>query len=250
MTPTHAVLLDAHGTLVELEPPAPLLRRTLAERHGIAIEHDEARRALIAEITYYRAHMHEGTDGASVGDLRARCAEVLRAELVGAAPTLARLSAAEMTAVLLGSLVFRAFADVRPMLRAIRGAGIKAVVASNWDASLEEVLVELGLRSELDAVVSSGAYGAAKPAPEIFAEALRRAGVAADRAVHVGDSLQEDVVGAQAAGITPVLLVRDADGRAPAELGGDGAAPAGVCVIRSLAELTALLPVEPRRSGR
>ena len=48
-------------------------------------------------------------------------------------------------------------------------------------------------------------------------------------AVHVGDSLENDVAGARAAGIRPVLVARD------------GAAPGGVEAIRSLAELPALL---------
>jgi len=232
-----AVLLDAHGTLLELEPPAPLLQRILAERHGIAVELGDAGRALAAEITYYRAHMHEGTDAAAVAALRARCAEALRRALVPAAPAAARLSPAEMTDALLGSLVFRAFPDVRPALAAIRAAGVRAVVVSNWDASLEQVLVELGLRAELDGVVSSGAYGAAKPAPAIFAEALRRAGVGPEQALHVGDSLSEDVAGARAAGIEPVLLVRDGERRIPDE----------VRTIASLSELVDLV-ARPTRS--
>ena len=77
-----AVLLDAHGTLLELESPAPLLQRVLAERLGIAVELDDAGvEALSTEIAYYRAHMHEGTDAETVAALRARCAEVLRRAL-------------------------------------------------------------------------------------------------------------------------------------------------------------------------
>ena len=45
----------------------------------------------------------------------------------------------------------------------------------------------------------------------------------------MGDSLENDVAGARAAGIRPVLVARD------------GSPPAGVETIRSLAELPALL---------
>lgn len=231
-----AVLLDAHGTLLELEPPAPLLRRVLADRHGIAVSAAEAQRALSAEIAYYRAHMHEGKDAGSVATLRGRCAEELRRALMPAAPAVARLSPDEVTGVLLGSLVFRPFPDVRPALRRIRAAGARAVVVSNWDSSLEELLVELGLRAELDAVVSSGAFGPAKPDPAIFAEALRCAGAGPEQAVHVGDSLEEDVLGARAAGIEPVLLVR-----APLDEASDQLSRRldGVRAIASLGELVA-----------
>ena len=43
---------------------------------------------------------------------------------------------------------------------------------------------------------------------EIFHAALRSAGVAANQAVHVGDSIEEDVSGAEAAGMSAVLLNR------------------------------------------
>ena len=237
--PKRAVLLDAHGTLLELEPPAPRLVRILADRHGIAVGADCARRALNAEIAYYLAHLQEGTDAASVAALRSRCAEELRRALGPDAPAVAGLGAAEMTSALLDSLVFRVFPDVRPALRAIRAAGVRAVVVSNWDASLEAVLVELGLRADIDAVVSSGAFGAAKPDPAIFAEGLRRAGGERDEALHVGDRVDEDVAGARAAGIEPVLLVRPVgDGagrRLPEEV------PVGVRTIGSLGELVGLV---------
>jgi FMN phosphatase YigB (HAD superfamily) len=167
--------------------------------------------------------------------LRDRCAEELRRALRPAAPDIARLSRSQMTDALLGSLVFRPFEDVAPALSAIRATGVKTVVVSNWDAGLEGLLTELGLRSALDAVVSSGAFGVAKPDPAIFLEALRRTDVAPQHAVHVGDSLVDDVSGARAAGIEPVLLARDgADGtRGPVPV----SAPPDVRVIRSLGEL-------------
>ena len=245
-----AVLLDAHGTLLELESPAPLLQRVLAERHGIAIELGDADRALRIEIAYYRAHMHEGTNADTVRALRSRCAEELRRALVPAAPAAAKLSSVEMTDALLGSLVFTAFPDVGPALEKIRAAGARTVVVSNWDSSLEQVLVELGLRAELDAVVSSGAYGAAKPAPAIFAEALRRVGARPEEAVHVGDSLEEDVAGARSAGIEPLLLVRSRPDEASDRR---GRGPDGIRTITSLADVVELIaesapaPVGPTR---
>ena len=73
------------------------------------------------------------------------------------------------------------------------------------------------------------APGAAKPAPAVFERALELAGVAAADALHVGDSLDNDVAGARAAGIRPLLIVRE------------GSRPAGVEAIGTLAELAPLL---------
>ena len=79
--PPSAVLLDALGTLVELEPPAPRLRAELARELGIEISRPRPQRAIEAEIAYYRAHLDEGRDPASLASLRRACAEALRRAL-------------------------------------------------------------------------------------------------------------------------------------------------------------------------
>jgi putative hydrolase of the HAD superfamily len=98
-------------------------------------------------------------------------------------------------------------------------------VVSNWDVSLLEVLERVGLAPLVDAVVTSAAVGSRKPDPAIFTHALALAGTAAAQARHVGDSLAEDVAGARACGIRPVLLLRD------------GSDEPGLETIASLAEL-------------
>ena len=127
---------------------------------------------------------------------------------------------------------FDAYPDARPALLAARAAGaggVRIVVVSNWDVSLADVLERVGLAPLLDGVVTSAAVGAAKPAPEIFAHALGVAGVDAERALHVGDTLDEDVRGAAACGIRAVLLRRGPSAGAPA--------PDGVTTIGDLAHL-------------
>jgi putative hydrolase of the HAD superfamily len=205
-----AVLLDALGTLVELEPPAPRLRTELLRRFGVQISETDAQRAIAAEIAYYRAHLDQGRDPVALAALRSRCAEALREGL----PDDERIGAignAELASALLESLRFEPFSDVRPALASARAAGRRLVVVSNWDVSLNEVLERLGLAQMLDGIVTSAAVGARKPSPEIFEHALGVAGVAAHDAVHVGDSLAEDVVGARAAGIEAVLIKRDGE---------------------------------------
>ncbi len=219
------VLLDALGTLVDLRPPAPRLRAELAARFGVAISAAEADHAIAAEISYYRLHLDEGRDPAAVVDLRERCAEALRRALP-ATPELARVGTPALTGALLASLQFVSFADARPTLEAARKAGRRLVVVSNWDASLHEVLARLGLAPLLDAIVTSAEAGARKPAVAIFTRALECARAGAADAVHVGDSVEEDVMGARAAGIEPVLVRRD---------GSPG--PDGVRTITTLTEL-------------
>jgi putative hydrolase of the HAD superfamily len=218
-----AVLFDALGTLVALDPPAPALRRGLAARAGLEVSLEQAERAIAAEIAYYRAHLDEGCDRPSLAALRRRCATELR----GALPPHARDAPIEVVEeVLLDSLRFRAFDDARPALIAARGLPARVLVVSNWDISLEDVLERLALASLLDGVITSAGAGARKPAPAAFVRALALAGVGPEHAVHVGDSFNEDVAGAIAAGIAPILLRRD---------GRPG--PDGVTTISTLAEL-------------
>ncbi len=226
--PPRAVLLDALGTLVGLVDPWAALARELAAR-GAPVGEADARRALLAEMAYYRAHHDDAVDAASLEALRDRCAEVLRRALPEPA---ASLSPAAARAALLAALRFRAFADVPPALDALRAAGVRLVVVSNWDVSLHDVLRDTGLAGRVDAVLTSAEERVAKPAPEIFARALERVGgIPAHRALHVGDSIATDVAGASAAGIPAVLIDRDGPDR-----GHDGL-PAGVPVIRSLSEV-------------
>jgi putative hydrolase of the HAD superfamily len=220
-----ALLLDALGTLLVLEPPAPLLQHELAARFAIDVTEEQAADALAAEIAYYRAHLDEGRDPVSLLALRSRCAEALRAALPHK-DSIAELENAALTNALLASLRFRAFEDVRPALISARAAGRRVVVASNWDISLHQVLAGLGLAALLDGIVTSAEAGARKPAPAVFEQALRIAGAGPGDAVHVGDSLKEDVVGARNAGIVPVFISR-----------GGRPGPAGVRTITSLTAL-------------
>src|SRR5919109_5083258 len=75
-----AVLFDALGTLIRLEPPAPRLAAALRQK-GVEVDEVRAARAVRAEIAYYVAHHAEGRDPASLSDLRERCAAVVAREL-------------------------------------------------------------------------------------------------------------------------------------------------------------------------
>jgi putative hydrolase of the HAD superfamily len=200
---TRAVFLDALGTLVALDPPWEHLATSL----GIPPEQG-VERAVRAEMSYYRAHSHEGRDAATLADLRRRCAELLSREL-------GRPVAVD---TMMSAIRFHAFADAPPALAALRDAGLKLICVSNWDCSLPEVLERCGLGQALDGVVTSAAAGIRKPDPAIFAPALQLARCVPGDALHVGDTPEEDLKAARAAGI-PALLIDRAGGGDIASLG-------------------------------
>ena len=223
MTPVRAVLLDALGTLVELQPPAPRLRRLLRES-GFDVSEEEAGAGFLAEIAYYLDHHLEGSDPERLERLRDRCAEEMRRAL-----GIDGLDHATARRAMLGSLEFTAYPDVLPALGELRERGVALVVASNWDCSLPDWLAPTGILDLVDGVVTSAEVGEAKPSPRVFERALAVARVSPAEALHVGDKVDNDVQGAAAAGVRAVLLQREGD------------PPAGVESIRSLSELLALL---------
>jgi putative hydrolase of the HAD superfamily len=201
------------GTLVRLHPPGPRLRRELATRFGLTLSPAEAERAMAAEIAYYRAHMHDAADAGAVNALHLAAAEALRSGLPEGR-RLPRVSSTELTRALVASLHFTPYPDVVPALVWARGRGLSLVVVSNWDSSLPEVLDRIGVGEYVDGVITSAGAGAAKPDPAIFRSALALAGVPPAQALHVGDSLVQDVAGARAAGVSAVWLDRSAAGLA------------------------------------
>jgi len=197
-----AVLLDAYGTLLDLPDPVPRLRALLAGA-GHPHTHARVRRALRAEIAYYRANHDRGRDADSLEALRCDCARVLARGLGDDAPPPERLAA-----LLVDSLRFTLFGDVVPALDALAGAGLRLAVVSNWDCSLPGVLRDLGVAGRFEAVTVSATAGARKPEPEIFHRALEALGIAPAAALHCGDLPHADCEGARGAGIRAVLLDR------------------------------------------
>jgi putative hydrolase of the HAD superfamily len=218
-----AVLLDAYGTLVALDDPAGRLGALLA-REGHHHPPERVAAALRAEVLHYRAHHDEGRDAASLASLRLRCAAVLAEGLGDDVPPLPRL-----TEILVDALRFRLLPDAPPALDALRDAGVRLGVVSNWDCGLAGVLEGLGVGDRFDVVAASAVVGAGKPDPAIFRHALDALGVAPHAALHCGDLPAYDCAGAAAAGVRAVLIDRA------------GGAPAGPCpTIAALPELVPL----------
>jgi putative hydrolase of the HAD superfamily len=132
-----------------------------------------------------------------------------------------------------GNHHFELYDDVEPVLRALVARGFIVGAISNSHRSLDAFCEHFSLNGLIHATVSSFEHGYLKPHRSIFDEALARAGATAATSVMVGDSVKADVCGALAAGMGAVLLRRSGD--VPHD------APAGVPVIRSLAELAAYL---------
>ena len=131
---------------------------------------------------------------------------------------------------------FGLYEDVLPCLATLRAAGVRMALLSNaLGHVLAEIVAHFALDEYMDAAVSSAETGAVKPAPRMFSTLLALLGVAPGAAVMVGDSVEDDVEGAVAAGCGAILL--DRTGRT---------AGAPLPRIESLAELPAALSLGDR----
>jgi len=107
-------------------------------------------------------------------------------------------------------------ADV--LLHFLKEQGIRMGVISNigWSGSaLTERLSRLFPENEFEFILASSEYGIRKPDRILFDIALRKAGVTADKVWYCGDSIENDVNGALAAGMFPVLYECAVEGGMP-----------------------------------
>jgi putative hydrolase of the HAD superfamily len=193
-----AVFLDAGGVLVL--PDRRLLAGALA-RAGIDIDPDAVPRA------HYRAVRALDRAGDATPASPSYAAALL--PQFGIVPGRAaeahavwdRLSARRRSGVILWS---EPTPGAAATIAALQRAGVAVVIVTNSDGHAEENLAACGFAGV--PVVDSNVVGSDKPDARIFHIALARAGTAPAQTVHVGDSVANDVVGARAAGITPIHL--------------------------------------------
>lgn len=99
------------------------------------------------------------------------------------------------------------FDDVLPTLDALAGRFTIGLL-SNGNSYPERC----GLEGRFQFVVFSQDHGVEKPDPRIFKIAMREAGCSAGEFLHVGDSLEDDALGANRAGARSVWLNRVGEG--------------------------------------
>lgn len=105
------------------------------------------------------------------------------------------------------------YPDAEPILTACRARRLgnrplKSGIITNWGKQVNDILREFGLLSCFDAVVCASDVPRPKPHPEIFHFACGLVEVPMSEAWHVGDSLHEDALAAQNAGLRALWLNR------------------------------------------
>ncbi len=218
------VFLDVGGTLLFPEPSAAdIFRRALSAR-GHVVDRDSISRLLHAPETI--VSLIRPLSGERVAEYY-RSVNARLIEHLGFDSDEAMLDGIhrEFDA----PVTWKPFPETMHILRELRGAGYRLGVISNASPSLTETLRRTGLAPYLQTITCSSDIGAEKPHPKIFRAAVASAGIAPEKALHVGDSYEADYLGARRAGLHAVFLCRQGE-------------PPGPCPsIRSLDGLMAVL---------
>jgi putative hydrolase of the HAD superfamily len=107
-----------------------------------------------------------------------------------------------------GGLYWVPFPEAREVLCELRRRGFGLGLISNWDSSARGLLAVHGLAEFFEPIVISSEVGSEKPAAEIFRIALRRAGLAGEQCLYVGDNYYDDAVGCRQVGMRPLIINR------------------------------------------
>lgn len=206
-----AVFFDFYGTLAGWEPAAGEIQRQAAEAEGLTVAPDAIERAYpAANALLDRENAVRRVGSRMPRERDAFFAEYERTLLATAGYEASlELSAAIWARVRSAPKELALYPDALPALAALNEAGLTLGVISNMGTDLPDQLARLGLSRFAALSVSSGEVGVAKPHPEVFRTALRKAGVDAGEALHVGDGYESDVLGASRAGLNTLFLLRD-----------------------------------------
>jgi putative hydrolase of the HAD superfamily len=230
-----AVLLDLDATLVDT--PAAMRVSVVAALERLVGDLSAPARTAVQERWVRDPNGHflryENGEISFADQRRARYAEV--ATLAGAPTGDGAYAAWERVYVAGLTSTVRAFDDVEPFLDAL--GSIPVAVVTNVTTDVQRAkLVAAGLAERLPVVVGVDVAGAPKPDPAPFRHACAVLDVEPAAAVHIGDSLLADVVGAHRAGLRAIWLDRAAatpDATRPT-------LPPGACRVTTLTEAAAL----------
>lgn len=109
------------------------------------------------------------------------------------------------------------YADAKPSLSILKQQGLFVGIAGNQPPTAKAALESFGLDAHL--ITTSAELGVTKPSADFFRQILDLGGFRPEEAAYVGDRVDNDVIPAQAAGMTAVFIERGPFGRVHARRG-------------------------------
>lgn len=204
------ISFDAGDTLFEVRGSVGEIYARIARSHGVEVPADEVQAKFILAFRSQPPLAFSGLKGEALVRAEKRWwFEIVEKVFAGRISDAGLVHYFDMVfEAFRGIEAWQLFPDTRPSLERLRGLGYRMAIISNFDSRLHDVLQALDIQEFFDPVTISSRVGAAKPDARIFRRALELMQTSPSSVLHVGDSLEEDVRGAQEAGLQAVWLDR------------------------------------------
>lgn len=205
-----AVFFDLYHTLIHYDPPREEALSAALGRQGISIAPKALRLPIVAgDEFFYQSNARKGMSQRSEEEKQELWASyeavVLKEAGVEPRAELIRAILADMRQTKFNLVLFD---DVVPVFTELAGRGLALGLVSNANKDASLLLDRLGITPWLRVSMTSEEAGASKPQPEIFHQAVRRAGMSNSEVLYIGDQYRVDVLGARGAGLQALLLDR------------------------------------------
>ncbi|AEH44892.1 HAD-superfamily hydrolase, subfamily IA, variant 1 [Thermodesulfatator indicus DSM 15286] len=192
-----AVFFDAEGTLFHITPPVGYIYAEICREYGLLVDASELQKTFLKVYLSLRGNWKASPES---------CFEGWREVFLKTISFFGKLKDPE-AAYLKGyecfanPKYFRLSPDTEETLSALKASGRRLAILSNWDERLIRLIKAFGLEHLFEDILVSCEAGFMKPEPEIFHLACERLKISPNRALMIGDSLSDDVLGARAAGL-------------------------------------------------
>lgn len=206
-----AVLFDLFNTLITYQPPREDIHLSILAKNQILVDRKIIANAIKSgDEFFYREN--------SISLVKNRPAQEQKSVWYGYEATVLKEAGIDPEPALIMDILndlkdihyeMVLFGDVLPALRELDNMELKLGIVSNIDRDIRPMCREMGIMDILDIILTSLETGLFKPSPEIFLRAAAELNVAAGEALYAGDQYQIDVIGANRAGLTGVLVDRD-----------------------------------------
>ncbi len=205
-----AVFFDAADTLFRVRGSVGEVYSRIARKYGAEVTAEEMNREFHKAFNSFPRMVFPGANSTEIKKLEKKWWYNLVYNVFKDIEIFSRFDEFfdELFEVFGGKKAWELFPETKDILKFLKSRDLTLGIVSNFDSRVYDLLTELEVLDYFDLIVISSQVGFAKPSPEIFQIALERGRLFPKEAIHVGDSLEEDLQGANAAGINPVLLDR------------------------------------------
>jgi HAD superfamily hydrolase (TIGR01549 family) len=207
-----AIFFDAGFTLIRPYPSIPEMVAQIGAREGLTLDPAAIKVYQAQAQSHFAGARHvlaaTWADNAAINAAWAEYFTELFAPFMPASqPDLLERCVAEALAMFDRHTAWQVFPEVMPTLATLRGRYTLGVI-SDWGVALGAILRDHDLSPYFDFLVVSATSRRAKPDPALFTLALERANALGQYTLYIGDTYVQDILGARAAGIHPILIDR------------------------------------------